>query len=142
MRNRSYAADLDAWAVSHGLRPSSRTPCGHAILGRGLASYEHTRYCIGSRLDLLDHATVWNYKRTRIVLAFPYRPRPGTPEFPAYAERVERYVRALNIAAAMPSHKDPRFRLHNLFGSEVVAVLYGPPGLDLKRLGSRPEVTR
>jgi len=131
MRNRNYAELLQSWAVHHGLRPSGRFPCGHTVLGRGLNSDAHARYCVAARLDLLDHALVWNYKRTRIVLAFPYRPSHKDAGFATYWLRVEQYVGQLGITAYMPP---AGHRLHSLYASDTCAVLYGPKGVNLKPL--------
>jgi len=105
------------------------------VLGRGQHSDAHVRYCIAARLDLLDRATVWNYKRTRIVLAFPYRPSRNDVGFDTYWLRVERYVGQLGITAYMPP---AGHRLHSLYASDTCALVYGPKGLDLKPLIDMP----
>lgn len=135
MRNHNYAELLQAWAAHHGLRPSERFPCGHAVLGRGLNSDAHARYCVAARLDLLNHALVWNYKRTRIVLAFPYRPSHKDVGFASYWLRVEQYADQLGITAYMPP---AGHRLHSLYASDTCAVVYGPKGADLKPLIDMP----
>lgn len=131
MRNRNYAELLQAWEVHHGLRPSGRFPCGHAVLGRGLNSEAHARYCVAARRDLLNHALVFSFGKARVLVAWNYRPSRNDIGFDTYWLRVEQYVSALRITAYMPP---AGHRLHSLYASDTCAVVYGPKGVDLKPL--------
>ncbi len=131
MRNRNYAELLQAWAVHHGLRPSGRFPCGHAVLGRGLNSDAHARYCVAARLDLLNHALVFSFGKARVLVAWNYRPSHKDVGFATYWLRVEQYADQLGITAYMPP---AGHRLHSLYASDTCAVVYGPKGVNLKPL--------
>jgi hypothetical protein len=140
MRNPAFTADLEAWAALHGLRPSRRTPCGHALLGRGLKSAAHERYCVGERSRLLDHATVWNRDgRPLVVIAFPFGPVPTEPEHAGHWSLVQEYATRLGIAAFTPDAKNP---LHRLYDSGACVALYSRRDTDLRPLSLGVQRTR
>jgi hypothetical protein len=83
----------------------------------------HQQFCIGERLDLLDHCTIWDHKRKPTVLiAFTFGPGPHGLGHESYLYRVEKYARRLGIAAYIPLAAEP---IHALYASDTTAVLYG-----------------
>jgi hypothetical protein len=129
MRNKDFPAHLQTWADLHDLRPSTRSACGHGVLGRGAKSDAHDHWCVGWRSDLIDHATLWVRDGARLLVAFTYRPRPGEPGHENYVYRVDKYAERLGITAYMPSLKN---RLHELYATDTCVVLYGAKGVDLQ----------
>lgn len=133
MRNPAFSQHLQQWANIHGLRPSRREPCGHGVLGRGLRSGDHERFCVAQRRVLLDHATLWTLHDARVLVAFPYGPTADRPEHVAFWQTVAAYADRLGIAAYTPPARE---RLHRLFDTESCALLYGPRGIDLRALST------
>ena len=129
MRNPDFDEHLQAWAMRHGLRESKRFPCGHSVLGRRTNSDTHMQVCLPVARDLLTRATLWNANKTRVLVAFPYGPRPGEPGHESYMYRVNRYAARLGISAYMPPAKN---RLHTLYATDACVVLYGVRGVDLQ----------
>lgn len=137
LHSKDFQTHLDAWALLHGLKESTRVCCGHGVTGRGAQSELHEHWCVGWRGDLIDHATVWNRngRRDRLLVAFTFRPGPDDLGYESYLVRVNTYADRLGIAAYVPRAAEP---IHTLYATDTTAVLYGVRGLDLAPFAALP----
>jgi hypothetical protein len=119
---------LQAWALHHRLKPSRRFACGHSLLG-SMDPDVHRQLCIGERVDLLNHASLWNRDgRPAVLVAWCYRPATDDLGYASWAYRLNWYATRLRLAWLVPLAVEP---IHSLYARDTTAVLYGPRGLDL-----------
>lgn len=132
MKNPTFTDDLTAWASLQSLRASSRSACAHSALPRPdrstRAKDTHERYCIGTRLDLLDHARAFTGPSGRLVIAWCFRPRPHDPGHESWRARLDEYASSVGVTAHVPSRTHT---LHTLYDTETCAVVYSARARDL-----------
>lgn len=128
MRDREFTMHLQAWALHHRLKSSRRFACGHSLLG-SMDPDLHRQLCIGERVDLLDHASLWNRDgRPAVLVAWCYRPATDDLGHASWAYRLNWYARRLSLAWLVPLAVEP---INSLYARDTTAVLYGVRGLDL-----------
>ena len=136
MRDREFTMHLQAWALHHRLRPSRRFACGHSLLGTSLNLDVHRQLCVGERVDLLNHASLWNRAgRPAVLVAWCYRPTTDDLGHASWAYRLNWYASRLRLTWLVPLTVEP---IHSLYATDTTAVLYGPKGLDLTPFAALP----
>ena len=89
----------------------------------------HRQLCIGERVDLLNHASLWNRDgRPAVLVAWCYRPATDDLGHASWAYRLNWYTTRLSLTWLVPLAAEP---IHSLYATDTTAVLYGVRGLDL-----------
>lgn len=134
MRNPRFGEQVAEWAALHDLHRTSRYPCGHGLIGRGLASEDHRRYCLGESARLIARGSLWRAETGSLLVAWPFGPTPNDLAHIVFWQEVQAYAARVGAVAFTPGSKNHLHRLYDDPDSTVVLFGVGLSQRTMRRM--------
>lgn len=132
MRNPKFQEQFAEWLDRNNLRRSNAYPCAHSVraVRPNLSSAYHRDLCVPLQRSLLANAVLL-YERDdtskRIIVAFPYAPRPGEFGAETHQNNALHYAKLLEVQL-FPAR---RIAMQRLYSTDTTCDIYGPLKVNL-----------